>query len=566
MTRNEMDDGGPSDEALASSARRGDREAYAELWRRHADAGTAAARRYSHIADPDDLLAEASLRIFASLRRGNGPQGAFRPYLYRTILNIALDARRPAELPLEDAPETEFMQPGPESGAADRAIGFRAFRALPERWQSVLWYLDVEGLEPAQAAPLLGLSPNATSALAARARDGLKKAWLQAHVSEVAVPEGCRWTTERMGEYARGGLSARGRARFDAHLATCRRCTELLAEIDDASGRLAVLLLPLLVGGPAAAALLARRSEGASPAPGAQTDGHDAARVRLPRPRASRLLGTGVAAAASVLLVTAIAVAATSSGSSPDVAGAATPGPTPTEQPVTPASPEPADPEPAPAPQPPGPGRSSAPVVPPSPVAPVVPPPAVPPAAPLAPTVVLDPVSQRITVSGAGDLPGATIEVRGWTRSVVTGVSSPEILLASVVVAPDGTWTTPPAGGLTPINVSVSVVQVRDGLSSGPVVLITDAFFDLETASTAATVAGSTASWQILGWAGGAWEIREPGSGTVVASGVFDAAGQATASVPLPAAPSGTVVSYDVGYVQDGAISASPPGLTVTVP
>ena len=138
MTHDQVDDGGPSDEALATAARAGDDDAFAELWRRHARAGAVAARQYAHIADADDLLAEAYTRIFAALRRGGGPHGAFRPYLYRTILNVALDARRPAEVPIEEAPDADLLLPGPELAAAERTIAFRAFRTLPERWQSVL--------------------------------------------------------------------------------------------------------------------------------------------------------------------------------------------------------------------------------------------------------------------------------------------------------------------------------------------------------------------------------------------------------------------------------------------
>ncbi|MFP3686343.1 hypothetical protein SB847_21820, partial [Bacillus sp. SIMBA_026] len=60
----------------------------------------------------------------------------------------------------------------------------KAFRSLPERWQAVLWYLDVERMKPAAVAPILGLSPNAVSALALRAREGLRREYLQAHIAE----------------------------------------------------------------------------------------------------------------------------------------------------------------------------------------------------------------------------------------------------------------------------------------------------------------------------------------------------------------------------------------------
>ena len=78
-----------------------------------------------------------------------------------------------------------------------------------------------------------------------------------------------------------------------------------------------------------------------------------------------------------------------------------------------------------------------------------------------------------------------------------------------------------------------------------------------------ATVVGGDATWQLLGWPGAAWEVRDD-VGTTVASGVLDATGAATATVPLPSVPSGTVLSYDYGYVQDGFLVAASPGLTAT--
>ena len=301
MTRNDTEEQnqGLPDEALLASTRTGDEAAFGELWKRHANAGAAAARQFSSIADVDDLVSEAYLRIFRVLQNGGGPRDAFRPYLYSTIRNIALDWRQ--KLPvvsLEVAPELEDPAGDPETTVIERSVTARAFHTLPERWQAVLWYLEVEGMEPAETAPLLGLSPNATSALAVRAREGLRKAWLQAHVSEASVPAGCRWTTNRMGDYARGSLSRRGRERFERHLETCERCSQLLDEVDDLGGRLAGLLLPLSLGGTAGVGLLAQLS-----AHRAQPVGQGVASVRVARPTVARtavLVGAGILALATL--------------------------------------------------------------------------------------------------------------------------------------------------------------------------------------------------------------------------------------------------------------------------
>jgi hypothetical protein len=152
------------------------------------------------------------------------------------------------------------------------------------------------------------------------------------------------------------------------------------------------------------------------------------------------------------------------------------------------------------------------------------------------------------------------------SSSIVTGITSPATLLASTTVASDGTWTTAEAAGLTPINATVWVTQVGNGLSSDPVELFADAVFNAAVVSTTGTVAGGVATWQVIGWAGAAWEIREPGGGATVASGVIALDGTAVASVTLPAAPSGTVLDYEYGYVQDDSMVVAAPGLTAVAP
>ena len=148
-----------ADADLAALVRSGDESAFGELWRRHSRAGTTAAAQFSSIADADDLVSEAYLRILGAMQRGGGPHEAFRPYLYSTIRNIALDWR--AKLPavsLEVTPELEGPD-DPQFAALERTVTVRAYRSLPQRWQAVLWYLDVEGMAPAETSLLLGLSP-----------------------------------------------------------------------------------------------------------------------------------------------------------------------------------------------------------------------------------------------------------------------------------------------------------------------------------------------------------------------------------------------------------------------
>jgi RNA polymerase sigma factor (sigma-70 family) len=83
---------------------------------------------------------------------------------------------------------------GAEAQAEARAearLITRAFSRLPERWRTVLWHLEVEGKAPAEVAPVFGLSANGVSALAMRAREGLRQAYLQEHIG-TNIPAACR--------------------------------------------------------------------------------------------------------------------------------------------------------------------------------------------------------------------------------------------------------------------------------------------------------------------------------------------------------------------------------------
>ena len=265
---------GVADEELLRRSRNGDRSAFAELWRRHAPAGVAAASAMTNL-DADDLVAEAFERILRLVLAGRGPAGAFRPYLYTTIRRLAAShgrSRREVAVDyVDDLVDVDVdLADNSAVTALDRSLTAQAFRSLPERWQAVLWYTEVEGLDPHEAAPLLGLNANATAALSFRAREGLRVAWLQAHVNDAQTAGECRWATERLGEHARHKLGARDTERLAFHLAHCAHCSIISEEVHDVGVRLRSVLLPLAVGSGTALLLdnVARAATGAGQAAG----------------------------------------------------------------------------------------------------------------------------------------------------------------------------------------------------------------------------------------------------------------------------------------------------------
>lgn len=245
------------DEELLSASREGDTAAFAELWERHRKPGLTAARSLAPSLDPEDLVSEAYLTILELVRDGRGPQGAFRPYLYRVIRSAAANRFRAGEhtdVELTDAPALHETAPW-EDNAFDLNAVTEAFATLTPRWQSVLWYTEVEGMPPREAAKLLGISANSTSVLAGRARDALKSAWVEAHVNRQLADEACRSTIENLQRYQRKKLTARVTREVEIHLDECASCALAAVEAATLNRQLGLVLAWISLGAAGTAAL-----------------------------------------------------------------------------------------------------------------------------------------------------------------------------------------------------------------------------------------------------------------------------------------------------------------------
>ena len=261
---------------LIAAVRAGDGDAFGHLYRRHVAAAHNLARQLTRsTAERDDLVAEAFAKVLDTMRAGGGPDIAFRAYLLTTLRNTLYDrVRRDRRLELsDDMTRHDPGEPWVDTAVADfeSTMAARAFARLPERWQTVLWHTEVEQETPAQVAPVLGLSANGVAALAYRAREGLRQAYLQEHLADADGKE-CRHTVERLGAWARGGLSRRSRVQVDGHLESCAQCRLLARELADVNSSLRGLIAPAVLGGGAlvAAYLAAAAPEAAAqPAPSA---------------------------------------------------------------------------------------------------------------------------------------------------------------------------------------------------------------------------------------------------------------------------------------------------------
>jgi RNA polymerase sigma factor (sigma-70 family) len=225
-----------SDSSLLQAVRAGDRDAFGELYRRyHASAHGFACRLLGTSQGADDLVAEAFTKVLNRIVSGGGP-ATFRAYLLTTVRTtfykqLAVDrlVDRQADLSEQVVPAVE-RDPLIEKLDADLAL--RALESLPDRWRTVLILLEIEKRPTSTVAGMLGIHPNALAALAFRAREGLRVAYLQMHVKSTVVAE-CRLSTSNLAAWLCGRLGQGLRIRVQRHIATCSRCTSAAREVSE---------------------------------------------------------------------------------------------------------------------------------------------------------------------------------------------------------------------------------------------------------------------------------------------------------------------------------------------
>ena len=183
---------GVGDEELVRLAQEGQREAFDELVRRHADRLYGVVLRFSgEPTEAEEVVQETFLRAW----RGIGSferRAQFFTWLYRIGLNEAKRraTRRPPadtvsveEGALENFPD---LRQAPERRAEQseiRAALERAVRALPAKYRAPLILRDVEGLSTEQAATIMGLREAAFKSRLHRARLAVREA-VKNHLGE----------------------------------------------------------------------------------------------------------------------------------------------------------------------------------------------------------------------------------------------------------------------------------------------------------------------------------------------------------------------------------------------
>lgn len=168
-----------SDADLLSAHVAGDRDAFAELFRRHRDRLWAVAlRTLSDREEAADALQEAMVSAFRRAGTFRG-EAAVTTWLHRIVVNACLDRvrrRRPRPLdPLPDDGEDPLASrlpsvPDSSEASATRLDVTAALARLPMDQRAAIVLVDLQGYAVAEAALILGIPVGTVKSRCARGR------------------------------------------------------------------------------------------------------------------------------------------------------------------------------------------------------------------------------------------------------------------------------------------------------------------------------------------------------------------------------------------------------------
>jgi len=231
------------DDRLGARASRGDRAAFAELYRRHHQPLFRYCLGILHDAeDATDALQTTMAKALSALEGGEHVRGV-RPWLFRIAHNTSIDTvrvRRP-QVDLDDLAEMEsssLTAPSAASEAEDRAELVQAvadIRHLPDRQAGALVMRELSGLSYPVIAAAFDTSTGNARQLVHAARSAL-------HATRRGRDMDCEVVRLALGEA--DGKTPRDR-RVRAHLASCEDCRAFQRSIRTRRSALAAVVPPL---------------------------------------------------------------------------------------------------------------------------------------------------------------------------------------------------------------------------------------------------------------------------------------------------------------------------------
>jgi RNA polymerase sigma-70 factor (ECF subfamily) len=159
----QMDAGAPSDADLMRRTAAGDRDAFAEIYRRHHDSVYRFARLMTGSSSvAEDVVQDVFLCLMKDAARYDAARSSLSTYLYgvarhrtrRSLLRLRRLVAIDEEAPIEAAPGGDVLDD--LARRADLQRLRRAILALPARYREVLVMCDLQDVSYADAAAALG--------------------------------------------------------------------------------------------------------------------------------------------------------------------------------------------------------------------------------------------------------------------------------------------------------------------------------------------------------------------------------------------------------------------------
>ena len=172
--------GSESDESLMGLVAQGDQRAFRILMGRHMTLAIRVAQRVvGNAAEADDIGQDAFLRVWSRAASFDPRVARFTTWLYRVVLNLALDRiRKPSHASIDQAAEVSSDDPEPVTliiEDEERRMIAAAMATLPDRQRAAIVLFHMEGLGGRDAARSMNVSEKAFESLLVRARSALKQ-------------------------------------------------------------------------------------------------------------------------------------------------------------------------------------------------------------------------------------------------------------------------------------------------------------------------------------------------------------------------------------------------------
>ncbi|MCB0968045.1 MAG: sigma-70 family RNA polymerase sigma factor, partial [Ilumatobacter sp.] len=227
--------GDVSDAEILDAVRRGDQQAFDQLYRRHQPAVRRLARRLARsAADVDDIVSEVFAATLRATLAGRGPTDDAEPYLLRSVRNTATSWATRGDGRRVRATDDDTLADLTADRSVDVALSdeevTEAFRDLPERFRDVLWSTEIEGATPADLADG-DTDAGAVASLSHRARCALRRSYLSVSTRRRCTDAACRSVRSAMPAVVLGGAATSTVARVDRHVISCSECAAVFDQM-----------------------------------------------------------------------------------------------------------------------------------------------------------------------------------------------------------------------------------------------------------------------------------------------------------------------------------------------